>query len=269
MGGTGDRYGDRVTRDDRRRPVVGAWTFGLAGPARIGDRCRFHWIDSLGGKIPRVDRRSASLLIWPPTADPCPCAGQSSRSTPRCASESAYPLVTSGRRSSSSTLGSPNANDPLLISPPRSYAAMTTPVLEVVTSTTLSPAGIAPPAKSRFPLPSTTGKVHRWNSSTRSFRRSVWMRLPLPCTWISGPDCFFSSDTYFGTSPLMSVELFHSTFLSVRDAMCLRALFNASAPGSVDCGQYAAKISYVFRPRSISNGRPMHSLMTCPIRASQ
>src|SRR5439155_13073719 len=64
----------------------------------------------------------------------------------------------------------------------------------------------APPAKSRFPLPSTTGNVHTWNSSTRSFRRSVWMRSPLPCTWISGPDCFFSSDTYIGTSPLMSVE---------------------------------------------------------------
>src|SRR5206468_1338068 len=68
---------------------------------------------------------------------------------------------------------------------------------------------------------------------------------------------------------LMSAELFHSTFLSVRDATCLRAPFNASAPGSEECGQYAAKISYVLRPRSNSNGRPMKSPMTCPMRSSQ
>src|SRR5262245_57087973 len=95
------------------------------------------------------------------------------------------------------------------------------------------------------------------------------MRLELPCTWISGPSCRFSSSTALPTSPCSSCEFFQSTRFSVRDATYLFALLSESAPGSSEYGQCDAKTSYVFLPSSRSNGLPMNSPMRCPICSSQ
>ena len=95
----------------------------------------------------------------------------------------------------------------------------------------LSAAGIVPSPKRRLPVPSTTGKIHTRNSSMRSCRSSVWMRPGLPWTWISGPSSRLSAATYSATSPVISVELFHSTRSSVVEATCLRVLLRWSAIG--------------------------------------
>src|SRR6266545_3080695 len=75
-----------------------------------------------------------------------------------------------------------------------------TPVVEIFVSTRASARGSVPPAKRRFPLPTDTGKTHSCSSSTRSCASSVWMRSPLPCTWISSPADRFSRATASATS---------------------------------------------------------------------
>ena len=62
------------------------------------------------------------------------------------------------------------------------FLAIMTPLVEVLESMSLNPAGAVPSANRRLPAPSVSGKTFRRNSSTRSFFRSVWIRLPLPCT---------------------------------------------------------------------------------------
>src|SRR5215207_6576972 len=128
---------------------------------------------------------------------------------------------------------------------------MLTPELVVVWSRRFTAAGFAPSANSRLPLPSTTGYVKSRYSSTRSCCISVWTRPALPCTCSSRPALRLSSATSVATSPRSSVEPFHDTSWSVRDATYLgrplRRLAIGSS-GSVTFGQAPAKISYVRRP---------------------
>src|SRR5262249_18294045 len=71
-------------------------------------------------------------------------------------------------------------------------------------------------------------------------------------------------------SPSISTELLHSRVGRPPDATCLVASFSGLAPGSsVACGQCAAKMSYVLRPRTMANGTLIASPMICPIRSSQ
>src|SRR6266487_4704485 len=83
--------------------------------------------------------------------------------------------------------GQSSANDPVTISPAGSYVPITTPVVETLLSTSFSPEGTVPSENRRLPDPMTRGKTHRWYSSTRLWRNSVWIRFPLPCTCSSGP----------------------------------------------------------------------------------
>ena len=52
------------------------------------------------------------------------------------------------------------------------------------------------------PSPSTRGKTHRWYSSTRPWRISVWARFPLPCTCSSGPSSLLERRDALGRVPL-------------------------------------------------------------------
>ena len=96
---------------------------------------------------------------------------------------------------------SSSANVPPWISPARSYVAIVTPVVEVFTSRSRSPAGMAPSPKSRLPPPTTTGNVQTTNVSTRSWRSSVWISSELPITRMSPPSLAFSAATASATSP--------------------------------------------------------------------
>src|SRR5207248_10593934 len=89
--------------------------------------------------------------------------------------------------------GQSRANDPVTISPAGSYVPITTPVVETLLSTSLSPAGMVPSENRRLPDPMTRGKIHRRYWSTRVWRNSVWIRFPLPCTCSSGPPSFLSA----------------------------------------------------------------------------
>ena len=72
------------------------------------------------------------------------------------------------------------ANDPILTSPARSYAAMITPLDDILDSRNAKALGVVPLANKRFPTPSVTGKIFSQYSSIKSYLRRVWMRLPLP-----------------------------------------------------------------------------------------
>jgi hypothetical protein len=69
----------------------------------------------------------------------------------------------------------------------------------------------------------------------------------------------------------ISVELFHSTRSKVVLATYFGRLFSAWATGSfssVTCGQYPAKISYVFRPSRKASAVANHSTMASPMSSS-
>src|SRR3954454_5898927 len=103
---------------------------------------------------------------------------------------------------------------------------MTTPVVEILLSTRFSPDGTAPSENRRLPDPRTTGKTQRRYSSTRLWRSSVWIRLPLPCTCSSGPSSFLRAATPPAASPSIRTELLHSSVGRLRDATYLVASFN-------------------------------------------
>src|SRR6266511_4319850 len=147
-------------------------------------------------------------------------------------------------QSASTPPRSSTANEPYLMSPARRYLLMTTPEEEVVVLMSSRPAGIVPASKSRLPLPSRTGKVHRRYSSIRSCSIRVCRSPQLPWTWISPLRASLRSATALGTSPSSSVELFHSTVFSVVEATYLGTPFNTAPTGSSSgtCGQCAAKI---------------------------
>src|ERR671937_262409 len=64
--------------------------------------------------------------------------------------------------------------------------------------------------KRRLPLPNTSGKTISRNSSTRSCSNSVCASRALPWTTMSPSCSCLSFDTSSTTSPLSTVELFHS-----------------------------------------------------------
>src|SRR5215210_2077714 len=177
------------------------------------------------------------------------------------------------RRASSASLGVASPNDPVLTSPARSYEAMITPLGEISLRTSLNPAGFVPSANNRLPLPRVTGNIFSQSSSTKSCRKRVWIRLPLPWTCISGPSCSFILLISFKTSsPLTSSELLQSSFVSVFEATYFFALLNLVANGSslvFTYGQCAANISYVFLPSNKSKGLLICLSITLPRKSSK
>src|SRR5215204_3498156 len=99
----------------------------------------------------------------------------------------------------------------------------------------------------RVPWPTTTGKINRFISSTRSLASSHRIRLPLPCTCSSLSCLAFSSPTAAATSPERTVVSFHRGSVSVVEATYLGREFNASPMGltlgSAIAPQEPAKIS--------------------------
>src|SRR5207248_2483699 len=137
-----------------------------------------------------------------------------------------------------------HANDPVPSSPAGSYVPMNTPVLATWLSTSFRAAGMAPSAKSRFPEPMTTGKTHRWYSSTKLPRIRVWIRFPLPCTCSSGPSPCLSALTASATSPSSRTDGPQSSEGCPCEATYLVASLSGFAPASSGAfGQYDAKIS--------------------------
>src|SRR5437879_11080414 len=80
---------------------------------------------------------------------------------------------------------------------------------------------------SRVPWPTTTGKMNRVISSTRSLSSSQRNRAPLPCTCSSRPGLAFSSRTAAATSLERTVVFAHRGSVSVVDATYLGCVFNA------------------------------------------
>src|SRR5258708_15231003 len=104
--------------------------------------------------------------------------------------------------------------------------------------------------KRRFPAPRTTGNTIRRSSSTRSCSISVCTSWALPWTTMSPSNTCLSFETSVATSPLSTVELFHSAFSRVEETTYLGMLLNLSAKSFFADGQAAAKPSYVTRPSS-------------------
>ena len=77
--------------------------------------------------------------------------------------------------------------------------------------------------KQRVPEPTTTGKNHEWNSSTRLRLISARSSSPVPNLRASCPGRSFCRATSSATSPWMTVK-FHSGFYSVVDATYLGML---------------------------------------------
>ena len=82
-------------------------------------------------------------------------------------------------------------------------------MVETVLSTSFSPEGMVPSENKRLPDPMTRGKTHRRYSSTRLWRKSVWIRFPLPCTCSSGPSSFLSAAMPSAASPSIRTDLLH------------------------------------------------------------
>src|SRR3954452_15701777 len=117
----------------------------------------------------------------------------------------------------------------------------------------------------RLPLPNTTGKTISRNSSTRSWSISVCASWALPWTTMSPSSPCFSFPTSSATSPLRTVELFHSASFSVEETTYLGMLLNLSANSPSLEGQASAKPSYVTRPSSsASASRASSSLNLSP-----
>src|SRR5439155_207459 len=104
--------------------------------------------------------------------------------------------------------------------------------------------------KRRFPLPSTTGNTISRSSSTRSCSNSVCTSCALPWTTMSPSCSSFSFATSSATSPLSTVELFHSGSCRVEETTYLGMVLNLSANSPSLDGQAAAKPSNVTLPSS-------------------
>src|SRR5215218_399776 len=124
-----------------------------------------------------------------------------------------------------------SANDPVTISPAGSYVPITTPVLETLLSTSFNAEGTVPSENRRLPDPMTRGKTHRLYWSTRLWRKSVWIRFPLPCTCSSGPSSCLSAAIPSAASPSIRTDSLHSSVGRPRDTTYLVASFNGLAPG--------------------------------------
>src|SRR5438132_7006159 len=106
--------------------------------------------------------------------------------------------------------------------------------------------------KRRLPLPSTIGYTINRSSSTRSCSSNVCTSRALPATRMTPSTCSFNLPTSSATSPLSTVELFHSAFSKVDETTYLGMLFifSAKPTSSATEGQASAKPSYVTRPSS-------------------
>src|SRR5687768_14207971 len=89
------------------------------------------------------------------------------------------------------------------------YARETTPVVNVLESTSVSPTGSPRSTKRRLPLPRITGWTMSLSSSSSPSSSSDRTRAPLPMIVISLPGLRFSPATPSATSPSTRDELFH------------------------------------------------------------
>ena len=94
-------------------------------------------------------------------------------------------------------------------------------------------------------MPSSTGKTQRRKSLTRSAASSVWIRSPLPVTWISPSRSRLSPATASAASPSSRAEFRQSTDRSVREATNFGIALSLVAIGSSSGtrGQCSAKSS--------------------------
>src|SRR5947209_19869151 len=97
------------------------------------------------------------------------------------------------------------------------------------------------------------------------------MRVGLPWMTTSWPGCCLSFETSAARSPVMSGELFHSSFFNVFEATYLGMLLNRSAKPSSSFrpGQAAANPSYVTRPRRSASVARSSSNLNFPVSSLQ
>src|SRR6266568_667554 len=125
--------------------------------------------------------------------------------------------------------------------------AMITPASPTRLFTRLHVPECVPLANSRLPVPMVTGCIQTCMRSTSCSRSSVWIRVPLPQTIMSGPSSAFSFRSATGTSPETTFVFTQSGSKGACDTTYLVASLKGLAIALFEScfGQKPAKISYV------------------------